>query len=363
MVKLMSNDDKAKILGIETSCDETAAAIVEGGRLILSSVVASQIDLHAQYGGVVPEIASREHVKSILPVIDRALKEASLTLEDLDAVAVTFGPGLVGALLVGVAAAKGLAAATGLALVPVHHLEGHIASAYLADPDLEPPFLCLIVSGGHASLVQVSDYKSFQVLARTRDDAPGEAFDKIARTIGLGYPGGPLIEEAAQGGNREAFDLPMTRFPDSFDFSFSGVKTAAINQYRKFMQEAQKEGRAWPLACSLQDFAASFQETLAQTLVDHAREALEATGQKSLVLAGGVSANKRLRQLMEVMAQEEGVRLTIPDLAFCTDNGAMIASAGFYAWRAGRRGGMDLNAVPMAELDEIDSLIAGIFYE
>ncbi len=359
----MDMNEKIKILGIETSCDETAASVVQDGRLILSSVVASQVDLHAEYGGVVPEIASREHVKSILPVIDRALKEADLTLKDLDGLAVTYGPGLVGALLVGVAAAKGLAAASGLPLIPVHHLEGHIASAYLADPGLEPPFICLIVSGGHANLVQVSDYTDFLVLARTRDDAPGEAFDKIARTIGLGYPGGPLMEQASLGGNREAFQLPMTRFPDSFDFSFSGVKTAAINHYRKLMQQAEREGRKWPQASSLSDFAATFQETLARTLVDHTRDALKASGQKALVLAGGVSANKRLRHLMGVMAHQEGVRLTIPDLAFCTDNAAMVASAGFYAWRSGRRAGLDLNAVPMAELDQIDFPLTGVTHE
>lgn len=339
------------ILGIESSCDETAASLVSGGRTVLSSVIASQIDLHAQYGGVVPEIASREHVRSILPVIDRALQEAELDLSDVDGIAVTYGPGLVGALLVGVAAAKGLAYAAGLPLIPVHHLEGHIASAYLADPGLEPPFLALIVSGGHAHLAEVSDYTDFRILGRTRDDAPGEAFDKIARTIGLGYPGGPLIEEAAKGGNPKAFALPVTRFPDSFDFSFSGVKTAAINRYRKLMQDAQRQGRDWPEEVSLSDFAASFQETVAETLTGHTREALRATGHRSLVMAGGVSANKRIRASMEKMAREEGVRLTIPDFSFCTDNAAMIAAAGYYAMRSGRRAGMDLNAVPMEDLE------------
>lgn len=354
----MTDINRQLILGIETSCDETAAAIVAGGRIILSSVVASQIDLHAEYGGVVPEIASREHVKSILPVIDRALKDADKALGDLDAIAVTYGPGLVGALLVGVSAAKGLAAATGLPLVPLHHLEGHIASAYLADQTLEPPFLCLIVSGGHATLAEVSDYTTFRVLGRTRDDAPGEAFDKIARTIGLGYPGGPLIEQAAQGGNREAFPLPMTRFPDSFDFSFSGVKTAAINQYRKLMQQADREGSKWPTCCSEKDFAATFQEAIVRTLVSHTADALKDTGYRSLVLGGGVSANQRLREAMSVMAEEQGIRLTVPSLVHCTDNAAMIGAAGYYAWKSGRRAGLDLNADPMAELDELAS-----FYE
>ncbi|HZK29566.1 MAG TPA: tRNA (adenosine(37)-N6)-threonylcarbamoyltransferase complex transferase subunit TsaD [Clostridia bacterium] len=351
----MANLTGQLILGIETSCDETAAAVVADGRTILSSTVASQIDLHTIYGGVVPEIASREHVKSILPVIDRALKDSGKTLEDLAAIAVTYGPGLVGALLVGVSAAKGLAAATGLPLVPLHHLEGHIASAYLADPVLEPPFLCLIVSGGHATLAEVLDYTSFRVLARTRDDAPGEAFDKIARAIGLGYPGGPLIERTAQGGNREAFPLPITQFADSFDFSFSGVKTAAINQYRKLMQEAEREGCEWPSRCSEKDFAATFQETIVKTLVGHTADALKETGHRSLVLGGGVCANRRLREAMSVLAEEEEIRLTVPSLMHCTDNAAMIGAAGYYAWKSGRRAGLDLNANPMAELDDLAS--------
>lgn len=355
----MDKEKAKRILGIETSCDETAAAVVTDGRLIESSVVASQVDLHEAYGGVVPEIASREHVKAILPVVDQALKSAGAGLEDLDAIAVTYGPGLVGALLVGVAAAKGLASAAGLSLVPVHHLEGHIASAYLADLNLQPPFLCLIVSGGHATLVDVADYTVFHVLGRTRDDAPGEAFDKIARTIGLGYPGGPLIEQAATGGDRQAFPLPVTRFPDSFDFSFSGVKTAAINRHHQLMREAEKEGRSWPASCALRDFAATFQETVVQTLVSHTRKALLEGQYRSLVIAGGVSANKELRKAMTAMADGLGVPLTIPALSFCTDNAAMIASAGFYAWRSGRRAGANLNAHPMADLEEVNLMFAG----
>lgn len=354
--------DKGKgnlILGIETSCDETAAAVISDGRTLLSSAISSQIDRHAAFGGVVPEIASREHVKMILPVLDRALEEAGRDLADLTAIAVTYGPGLVGALLVGVAAAKGLAAATGLPLIPVHHLEGHIAAAYLADPALEPPFLCLLVSGGHATLAEVLDYTVFRILGRTRDDAPGEAFDKIARVLGLGYPGGPLMEEAARGGDRQALDLPRTRFDDSFDFSFSGVKTAALNQYRKLKRQAEAEGSDWPVACGFQDFAASFQEAIVKTLVEHTEEALEATGHRRLVVAGGVSANQRLRESMAALAEGKGLALTIPPLATCTDNAAMIGAAGYYAWRAGRRAAFDLNASPMAELDEIDALFAG----
>ncbi len=341
------------ILGIETSCDETAAAVVENGVTILSSVVASQIDLHAEYGGVVPEIASREHVKSILPVIDRALNDANVELDDLTAIAVTYGPGLVGALLVGVSAAKGLAAATGLPLIPVNHLEGHIAASYLTDRSLEPPFLCLIVSGGHASLVEVLGYTRYRTLARTRDDAPGEAFDKIARSIGLGYPGGPLIERASAGGRPDAFYLPVTHFPDSYDFSFSGVKTAAINAYRKLEREASREGRSWPSSCSEADFAATFQSSIVEALVTHTKTALFDTGYKTLALGGGVSANKKLREAMAEMTTNTGVRLIVPPPVCCTDNAAMIASAGYYAWKEGRRAALDLNAVPMAELDDI----------
>lgn len=359
IIDQMKTDPHQLILGIETSCDETAASIVEDGRHILSSVVASQIDIHSEFGGVVPEIASREHVNHMLPVIDRALKEANKTLSDLEGIAVTYGPGLVGALLVGVAAAKGLSHATGLPLIPVHHLEGHIASAYLADEALKPPFLCLIVSGGHATLAEVKDYTLFEVLARTRDDAPGEAFDKIARVIGLGYPGGPLIEKASEGGRRDAFFLPITDFLDSFDFSFSGVKTAAINQYRKIEHEAQQEGKDWPSSVGLSDFAATFQETIVQTLASHTKRALKETDYRQLVIAGGVSANKRLRELMSEMTKEIGVRLTIPALSFCTDNAAMIASAGYYAWRSGRRASLDLNAVPMAELDDVNRFVVG----
>lgn len=347
------DDNRHLILGIETSCDETAAAIVENGEKIVSSVVASQINLHAEYGGVVPEIASREHVKSILPVIDRALKDADKSLNDLTAIAVTYGPGLVGALLVGVAAAKGLAAASGLPLIPINHLEGHIAASYLADQSLKPPFLCLIVSGGHSTLVEVLDYTRYNVLARTRDDAPGEAFDKIARTIGLGYPGGPLIERASVGGRCDAFYLPVTHFPDSYDFSFSGVKTAAINAYRKIEREANREGVKWPSLCSKADFAATFQASIVEALTKHTASALDDKGYQTLVLGGGVSANKKLRESMEEMTASRGVRLIVPPPVYCTDNAAMIASAGFFAWRSGRRASLDLNAVPMAELDDI----------
>lgn len=350
-----------RILGIETSCDETAAAVVVDGARVLSNVVASQIDLHRVYGGVVPEIASREHVKAILPVIDRALHQAEMTLADLDGIAVTFGPGLIGALLVGVAAAKGLTAVTGLPLIPIHHIEGHVASAYLANPALRPPFLALIVSGGHASIIEVRDWAMpFREIARTRDDAPGEAFDKIARVLGLSYPGGPAIEKAAQGGRDDALHFPEASFEDSFDFSFSGVKTAAINAYRRIERQAERERRAWPSDITLHDFAASFQKAIVNTLVSHTERALDATGYKTLVIGGGVSANRCLRDNIEEMAKEKGIALNIPPLTYCTDNAAMIASAGYFAWRAGRRAGSDLDATAMANLEDINDFLTNI---
>lgn len=348
----MDPRDQGNILGIETSCDETAASVVVGGRDVRSSIVASQIDIHQAYGGVVPEIASREHVKAILPVIDQALRKARVTLDDIDAVAVTYGPGLVGALLVGVSAAKGLADAAEIPLVPIHHIEGHIAAAYLTDPDLAPPFLCLIVSGGHASLMEVVDYTHIRVIGKTRDDAPGEAFDKIARVMDLGYPGGPAMERASVGGDRHKHALPKSTFEDSLDFSFSGLKTAAIQWHDRLRRAAEKEGDdPWPSTCSPHDFAATFQEAIVETLVEHTAEALDRTHHRQLVLGGGVAANRRLREAMDRMTSQRGVRLTVPPLSLCTDNAAMVASAGYYAWRDGRRAGRDLNAVPMADIE------------
>jgi N6-L-threonylcarbamoyladenine synthase len=346
--------DDVHILGIETSCDETAAAVVVDGTRVLSNVIASQVDLHKVYGGVVPEIASREHVKAILPVIDQALNQAEMTLEDLDGIAVTFGPGLIGALLVGVAAAKGLAAVTDLPLIPVHHIEGHVASAYLANPSLRPPFLALIVSGGHASIIEVrKDVFPYHEIARTRDDAPGETFDKIARVLGLTYPGGPAIENASAGGRDDALVFPEASFENSFDFSFSGVKTAAINTFRRLERQAASERKEWPRDLSLHDFAASFQKTIVNTLVRHTERALDATGYSTLVVGGGVSANRCLRDNMQDMAERKGITLTIPPLAYCTDNAAMIASAGYFAWRAGRSAGFDLDAMAMASFEDL----------
>lgn len=356
----MRNDDY--ILGIETSCDETAAAVVQNGREIISNVVASQIDIHALYGGVVPEIASREHIKAIVPVTTSALREAGIGADDLSAVAVTHGPGLIGALLVGVSFAKALAASASLPLVPIHHLEGHIASCYLADRTLEPPFLCLVVSGGHAHLVAVRDYTNFEVLGRTRDDAPGEAFDKVARVLGLGYPGGPLIDRAAQGADDHAFELPVSRFEDSFDFSFSGLKTAAIQQYERFEREAKKKACDWTELCRLEDFAATFQAAVVRALTSHLEAACLEGGFDTVALAGGVSANSSLRNAVDKLGETHGLKVVVPDLSLCTDNAAMIASAGYYAFRDGRRADPTLNAYSILELDRWQDTCDSVYF-
>ena len=338
------------VLGIESSCDETAAAVVADGRTILSNVIASQADLHRRYGGVVPEIASRMHVDAILPVIDDALNQANVTLDTIDLIAVTYGPGLVGALLVGLTAAKGLAFATGKPLVGVHHIAGHMAANYLSDPDLEPPFLCLVVSGAHSHIVHVTSSHQFEILARTRDDAAGEAFDKIARVIGLGYPGGPLLDKAAQGGRTDAIDLPRTTMGDSLDFSFSGVKTAALNAFNQLTQKAERLGQSWEDLCPLNDFAASFQQAIVDVLVDHTMQAVEKTGLKRLAIAGGVAANSCLRRCLSEAAAKQQVTLSIPPLVLCTDNAAMIAAAGYFIHAAGRVDDLSLDAVPYLEL-------------
>ncbi len=337
------------ILGIESSCDETAAAVVQDGRKILSNIVASQADFHKQFGGVVPEIASRMHVEAILPVIDQALDEAGIKLEDIDAVAVTHGPGLVGALLVGLSAAKGLAYIAHKPLVGVHHIEGHMAANYLSNPDLEPPFLCLVASGAHSHLVLVEDFVRNRILARTRDDAAGEAFDKIARAVGLGYPGGPLMDKASQGGRTDAFELPRTHFADSLDFSFSGLKTAALNQLNRLKQQAGDTGD-WQQLVSLQDFAATFQQAVVDVLSEHAFEACGQYGISRMTLAGGVAANSCLRRCMSERAKALGITLSYPPIGLCTDNAAMIASAGYYAFQAGRIDDLSLNAEASLEL-------------
>lgn len=349
------------VLALETSCDETAAAVIADGRIVLSDVIASQAGLHARYGGVVPEVAARRHIETMIPVVDQALAEASMCLADIDAVAVTAGPGLIGALLVGLSAAKGLSLATGKPFVGVHHLAGHIAANYLADPDWQPPFVCLVVSGGHSNLVLVNDYMCFRTLARTRDDAAGEALDKVARAIGLGYPGGPRIDRCSEGGRVDKLTLPRTDFPDSLDFSFSGLKTAAVQQFEHFRRDAARAARnagqpetddAWQAICSMADFAASFQNAVVQVLVDRSFAALEQTGCRKLAVAGGVAANRTLRAELQSRAETSGIALSIPPMRLCTDNAAMVGSAAEYALRHGRRDGYDLNARAVWTLED-----------
>lgn len=327
------------ILGIESSCDETAAAVVRNGRQVLSNVINTQIALHKIYGGVVPEIASRKHIESIDPVIDEALSAAGVTLSEIDAIAVTYGPGLVGALLVGVSSAKALAYAAGKPLVPVHHIKGHIMANLIAHPELEPPFVCLVASGGHSHIVEVQDYQTLRVLGRTRDDAAGEAFDKIARVIGLGYPGGPLIDKLSCEGNPEAVHFPRVRMDgDSLDFSFSGVKTAVINYLHKAEQKGEEINKA--------DIAASFQAAVVDVLCEHTTEAARKCHRKVIALAGGVASNSALRKRMTEEAEREGISVLYPPPVLCTDNAAMIGCAGYYGYLAGQRADLSLNAVP-----------------
>lgn len=331
------------VLGIESSCDETAAAVVAGGRVILSSVVASQADLHRRYGGVVPEIASRRHVELILPTIDTALSQAGLSGSEVAAIAVTYGPGLVGSLLVGLSAAKALAFALQKPLIAVNHLEGHLYANLLTHPGAQPPYVCLIVSGGHTEILYVPEYGEYALMGRTRDDAAGEALDKIARLLGLGYPGGPALERAAQGGDREAFTFPRAlRGEPGYDFSFSGLKTAGLYALREI------EARRMPLP--LADFAASFQEAVVDVLVERAVQAARDQQVRTLLLAGGVAANRRLQQRLAEAAQAAGIDLYYPPPALCTDNAAMIAAAGYFAWQKGRLAPSDLNAAPNLRL-------------
>lgn len=333
------------ILGIESSCDETAASVVKNGREVLSNVISSQIDLHTLYGGVVPEIASRKHIEKIDQVIDQALKEAGVTLDDITAIAVTYGPGLVGALLVGVAEAKAIAFAKNKPLVGVHHIEGHISANYIEHKELEPPFACLVVSGGHTHLVVVEDYGKYQILGKTCDDAAGEAFDKVARAIGLGYPGGPKIDRVAKEGNPEAIKFPRAKVGDNvYDFSFSGLKSAVLN----YLNSCEMKGEA---VCQA-DVAASFQKAVVDVLVDHAMHAVSEYGFDKLAIAGGVASNSALREAMEKACQERGVAFYRPSPIYCTDNAAMIGVAGYYEYRSGVRSGLDLNAVPGLRLGE-----------
>ena len=333
------------ILAIESSCDETAASVVKNGRCVLSNIISSQIAIHTLYGGVVPEIASRKHIEKINQVVEAALKEADVTLDDIDAIGVTYGPGLVGALLVGVAEAKAIAYAKKKPLVGVHHIEGHVSANYIEHPDLEPPFLCEIISGGHTHLVIVKDYGSFEILGRTRDDAAGEAFDKVARAIGLGYPGGPKIDKLAKEGNPHAIDFPRAHMEDApYDFSFSGVKSAVLNHLNKCRMTGEPIVEA--------DIAASFQQAVVDVLVDNAIRAAKDYHMDRLAIAGGVASNGALRAAMEASCEKEGIRFYRPSPIFCTDNAAMIGVAGYYEYQKGTRHGWDLNAVPNLKLGE-----------
>lgn len=333
------------ILAIESSCDETAASVVKNGRCVLSNIISSQIAIHTLYGGVVPEIASRKHIEKINQVVEAALKEADVTLDDIDAIGVTYGPGLVGALLVGVAEAKAIAYAKKKPLVGVHHIEGHVSANYIEHPDLEPPFLCEIISGGHTHLVIVKDYGSFEILGRTRDDAAGEAFDKVARAIGLGYPGGPKIDKLAKEGNPHAIDFPRAHMEDaSYDFSFSGVKSAVLNHLNKCRMTGEPIVEA--------DIAASFQQAVVDVLVDNAIRAAKDYHMDRLAIAGGVASNGALRAAMEAACEKEGIRFYRPSPIFCTDNAAMIGVAAYYEYQKGTRHGWDLNAVPNLKLGE-----------
>ena len=332
----------ATILAIESSCDETAAAIVKDGREVVSSIISSQIPLHAMYGGVVPEIASRKHVESVDPVVDECLAKANMSLADVDAIAVTYGPGLVGALLIGVSAAKALAYAADKPLIPVNHIEGHVSANYLAHKDLEPPFVCLVASGGHSHIVRVEDYGVYTLLGQTMDDAAGEAFDKAARVLGLPYPGGPLLDKLSREGNPHALQLPHVKTPGRYDYSFSGLKTALINAVHKLRQNGQEVPAA--------DIAASFQHAAVELLSDKAVLAARETGSPVLALAGGVASNSGLRNTMNDKCQKNGIRLMMPPPILCTDNAAMIGSAGFYRLMRGEVAGLDLNATPSLRL-------------
>ena len=339
----MSKD--INILAIESSCDETAAAVVRNGREMLSNVIYSQIDLHTLYGGVVPEIASRKHIDKINQVVEKAIADSGMALKDMEAIAVTYGPGLVGPLLVGVSFAKALAYSANLPIVGVHHIEGHICANYIANKDLKPPFMCLIVSGGHTHLVKVADYGKYEILGKTEDDAAGEAFDKVARAIGLGYPGGPKIDKVSKSGNAEAIKFPRAKVGGSeYDFSFSGLKSAVLN----YLNTASMNNET----IVTEDVAASFQQAVIDVLVGHSMEAVERYGFDKFAIAGGVASNSGLREAFEKACKEKNIEFFLPPPILCTDNAAMIGSAAYYEFIKGERAGLDLNAVPNLKLGE-----------
>ena len=341
----MSEKDDVLILAIESSCDETAAAVVKNGREVLSNVINTQIAIHTEYGGVVPEIASRKHIENINPVIRKALENAGVTLDDIDAIGVTYGPGLVGALLVGVAEAKAIAFAKNKPLVGVHHIEGHISANYVENKELEPPFVALVVSGGHTHLVKVNDYGEYEIVGRTRDDAAGEAFDKVARAIGLGYPGGPKIDKLAKEGNHDAIEFPRAHVDDApYDFSFSGIKSAVLN----YINSANMQGKEINHA----DVAASFQKAVVDALVSRAVRLAKECGMDKLAIAGGVASNSALRAAIQEECTKNNIRFYSPSPVLCTDNAAMIGAAAYYEYIKGVRHGYDLNAVPNLKLGE-----------
>ena len=341
----MSEKDDVLILAIESSCDETAAAVVKNGREVLSNVINTQIAIHTEYGGVVPEIASRKHIENINPVMKKALEDAGVTLDDIDAIGVTYGPGLVGALLVGVAEAKAIAFAKNKPLVGVHHIEGHISANYVENKELEPPFVALVVSGGHTHLVKVNDYGEYEIVGRTRDDAAGEAFDKVARAIGLGYPGGPKIDKLAKEGNPDAIEFPRAHVDDApYDFSFSGIKSAVLN----YINSANMQGKEINHA----DVAASFQKAVVDALVSRAVRLAKECGMDKLAIAGGVASNSALRAAVQEECAKNNIKFYSPSPVLCTDNAAMIGAAAYYEYIKGVRHGYDLNAVPNLKLGE-----------
>ena len=336
-------DGKLAVLAIESSCDETAAAVVLDGRDVRSNIISSQIETHKLYGGVVPEIASRQHLTNVNWVVDSALEEAGASMDEIDVIGVTYGPGLVGALLIGLATAKAYALATGKPLVGVNHIAGHISASFIENPDLEPPFMALVVSGGHTNLVEVRDYNDFHVLGGTRDDAVGEAYDKVARVLGLGYPGGPLIDKIAKEGDPEAVHFKRVYLEKgSLDFSFSGIKTGVLN----YINSEKQAGRE----ISVPDVAAGFQAAVLDVIVDKTMNAAKDLGKDKIVMAGGVAANSRLREMMEQQCRKNGIRLYRPSPILCTDNAAMIGCAAYYKYMTGGTDGLDLDAIPNLEL-------------